>query len=408
MALAIVSCDTERDDIDAFGVGYDATLGPVLVTISHGLDGTQVAALLDILSPITLIDTFEPGQPAPTQTRRTGELILHGLTSSGTTVPRHRFPDTDIFDLHPCGDDPGFCQVGQDANTRAIQAVVGTDVLADNAIRFDFSAATVYLFPDIAGESAVRGEVCDVVFPSPFSGGGTLIIGGAEVGYTGGRVALGACAAYDITVGTGDERPSYAGVDLLFVLSTGIAPSILGQAAYERYARAVPGTPSLSSLADTTLYLPSGAITGKAGTIQRLALTGEASELRGPCKELYANYLMSTDECTKRPTISNDDCPCNEGRFCRTAGAVELDTTLDVVVVSDVNPLLQALRNELRPDLPEVDGILGVHALSALSVDFDYPNNRVLARCAGATGCVERPEVRNRDSLEPIAECMSR
>ena len=37
------------------------------------------------------------------------------------------------------------------------------------------------IFPDIAGDSTRRSEACDAVMPQPFRGGGTLILGGAEV-----------------------------------------------------------------------------------------------------------------------------------------------------------------------------------------------------------------------------------
>ena len=67
---------------------------------------------------------------------------------------------------------------------------------------------------------------------------------------------------------------------------------------------------------------------------------------------------------------------------------------LDVLVISDANPTLQALRTELRPDQPEVDGILGTNALRDLELDVDYPHNRAaraLHRTDGSAGCVTRP-----------------
>ncbi len=45
---------------------------------------------------------------------------------------------------------------------------------------------------------------------------------------------------------------------------------------------------------------------------------------------------------------------------------------------------MQTVRAELRPDQPEVDGILGTSALAALEMDVDYPHDRVLARCTTA------------------------
>jgi len=167
--------------------------------------------------------------------------------------------------------------------------------------------------------------------------------------------------------------------------------------------------PALDQLPTTTVYLASGAINGRAGTLRRLALAGEANDRRGPCTEVYANYMMAGDECTRRTTISEDDCPCTSGRFCRAGAVIELTTSVDVVVVDDLHPMLQALRNELRPDLAEADGILGVGALAGLTMDLDYPNSRMIARCSDPASCSVRPEVRNRDSLlEPTRALSAR
>jgi len=410
IALSIVGCSTESDDIDPFAVRYDASTGPVIVTISRGEDGTRVPAIVDVLSPITILDTFEMDMPLPTQTRRAGELVLHGQTTGGSTVKRFRFPNTDIFDIHPCGvDELDFCRVGENATTRSIQGVLGTDVLSDHALRIDFASSELFMFPDIAGDTASRGEVCDAVFPRPYSGGGTLLIGGAEVNYTGGRLALGVCADFDVNVGVDDEVPVYDGVDMLLLLTTAMVPTMISESAYVRYQSSTVGSamPPLADLASTTVHLPSGPISGKAATLQRLALVGEANDRRGPCREQFANYMMIGDECTTRTSVSDAVCPCTSGRFCRAGAVVEINSTIDVIVVNDLHPMLQALRNELRPDLAEADGLLGVGALSEVTIDLDYPNNRMLARCSeGATSCTARPEVRNRSSLlAPTSLC---
>jgi len=65
---------------------------------------------------------------------------------------------------------------------------------------------------------------------------------------------------------------------------------------------------------------------------------------------------------------------------------------IEVVVVPDTSPVLQALRAELRPARPEIDGILGIDALGGAVLDVDYPHNRVLMRCVPpAATCVADP-----------------
>ena len=63
-----------------------------------------------------------------------------------------------------------------------------------------------------------------------------------------------------------------------------------------------------------------------------------------------------------------------------------------MLVVDDTEPTLQALRTELRPDQPEVDGILGTDVLRGAEIDVDYPHDRLLARCPGSQ-CSARPSL---------------
>jgi len=80
------------------------------------------------------------------------------------------------------------------------------------------------------------------------------------------------------------------------------------------------------------------------------------------------------------------------------------------LVVPHDNPTPQALGTELRPDRPEVDGILGAEALEALEVDIDYPNGRMLARCVDRQTCGARITIADHDSpfqeRKNIAGCL--
>ena len=121
--------------------------------------------------------------------------------------------------------------------------------------------------------------------------------------------------------------------------------------------------------------------------LARLTLADDAADDRGPCDEAFANRLMAAGGCPgplERPDVK---CPCQDGTTRCTAGAtLELESAtaegLPVLVVADDEPLLQALRDELRPGIADVDGLLGASLLGALVVDVDYPRARVILRCA--------------------------
>ena len=74
-------------------------------------------------------------------------------------------------------------------------------------------------------------------------------------------------------------------------------------------------------------------------------------------------------------------------------------------MIPDDHPLLQSLRSELRPGLPDVDGILGASALSGHRVELDYPNNRILFACSDDADCGTYPGIRTGEVRDAIAHC---
>jgi hypothetical protein len=357
--------------------------------------GTALAATLDLLAPFTLID---PGDGAAV-TREDITLTLLGLRTGSTTdlVARAQF-DIGAVALHPCAG-AGPCTVGDPAAPRELGAVVGADALAGDAIRLALAQHDVYVLADIAGDDEARTRQCDAVFPTAFRGGGTLVLGGTEVPFTGSRIAIGACLA----PAPAATNPADRGTNALLVLSTGIGPTLLTASAYARYCQvAAHGCdPDPAALARRTVLLPSGPITGGATSLPSFALVGTpGSNARGPCQDLLASHAL-VDSCV----ASNPLCPTSG--VCGAPAVVELSTALDVIVVDDADPTLQALRAELRPDQAEVDGILGTAAIAALELDVDYPHGRLLARCAaGAGGCVLRPALATCVYLPRVRACL--
>ena len=72
----------------------------------------------------------------------------------------------------------------------------------------------------------------------------------------------------------------------------------------------------------------------------------------------------------------------------------------------DTEPTLQALRTELRPDRPEVDGILGTEALADLELDIDYTHDRLLARCVDRARCGARVAMPDKEARIYMNNCL--
>ncbi len=403
LAALLPGCTSTSDRVDPFPVSVDVSNGPISITVSDGESGERLPAVVDTMAPVTLIDGFVPGEAVPAPRRRDVELLLYS-GAGASAVPRVALSGVSSFELHPCPATDAYCEAGLGSQREPVRAILGADVLSRRAVRFDLPRAALQFFPDIAGSDADRGDACDAVFKSPFAGGGTLVLGGSEETFTGNRLALGACLDYDTSAPDQGDR----GSDVLFIIGTGAPVSLLSESAYERYRALVDDpqlAPALADLPATTVYLPSGPIEARMGSINRIALVGQGSDKRGPCQELYANHVMSVNGCRVPVQLTEDECVCYKATFCSTAAAVEIDRPFSVAVINDLEPLLQALRDELRPAFPEVDGILAPGAMAPLAFDVDYPNSRALARCEESTGCVARPAVRDLASLAKISAC---
>jgi hypothetical protein len=319
------------------------------------------------------------------------------------------------------------CSVGSTAAPRPYDAVLGLDTFGGDALRIHLAADAsanddhLFVFPDIAGDEVHRSRSCDGVFPHPFRGGGTLVVGGTQVPFASTRITLNTCLApRDHGTTEPDLDPkvrleqSKRGADALLVASTAVGITILDESAYERFREAVPVSPKLDALPEDDVLLPSGVVHGHRAKIPSIAFAASSSsDPRGPCRQVYASHKMIAGDCTLDPTIDpGEDCPCtsDEGKFCTVPAVMELNpatsrpssTTpgwrtpswnIDVLVVSDDDATLQALRTELRPDQPEVDGILGTDLMRMFELDIDRPNDRLLMRCTDPVSCTVRPEL---------------
>lgn len=399
-ALAAAGCEDAARAIDPFPIRFDDSQG--VVTLGADFGAGAVPAVLDTLAPVTVIDPLTTGGSVDAARRRRVEITLLGLDQAGSpSVPRARFPDTSAIELHPCPGD-ALCRIGAGPAMVDFGVLLGTDILGRASLRIDFAAKELRFFPEMAGTEADLTSDCQAVYQSAFAGGGTMLVGGTEVPYSGRRAVIGACLD-QVDAPVDSER----GTDALLAISTGTGVSLLAASAYDRYAEAT-GAPARGELVAGQLLLASGPTDVLFTEIGRAALVGSLSDetgQRGPCRELYLNRLMSVNACNQGQV---EPCPCPDGdAFCRTAAAVDLTGPIAVAVVPDDHPLLQSLRDELRPERPELDGVLGAAALGRLRIEFDYPNGRMAARCRVPLGCTTLPAVRSEDELDDLERCRS-
>jgi hypothetical protein len=405
---------------DPFPVHVDATSGALLIGVRQSNETEERVAVLDLLSPFTVsVIDGDPANPRLEPRVSIVDLTLLGERAPGQLdLPRARFPEAQVISLHPCTTDcapdddtcdPQTCSVGVPGAQRPFEAIVGADVLAGDAVRLRLGDDQLFILADIGGSDRNRSFACDAVFDSPYRGGGTLVVSGTELPFGNRRITLQACLGPEPD--RADVSPGQRGADALLVVSTSIGVSLLGEAAYERYRgahlAAMPPIPPVASLPEGAVYLPSGLVTGRRTTIDALALVAaSSSNALAPCRQVYAHHLLTVANCNRDD--ESVDCPCQAtDSFCSVPAVLELAPELGVefLVVPDDDPTLQALRTELRPDQPEVDGLLGTGALHDAEIDVDYPHDRLLARCA-AGHSVARPQLAQTGDRAQVNGCL--
>jgi hypothetical protein len=455
-AAALAACsNNSAPNITPYPIDMDMDGGVVAVHLQLDDEGATRPAIIDTLSPLTVVDGVAArGEPVGEPERRRHDLTIYD-DSYAAGVPRARFGNINTFDLHPCADtsddDGNPCRLGFDGAPQPFHAILGADLWSSYAVRFSFLKRELSLFPDISGDDRARALLCETVFPAPFYGGGTLLVSGADIKFIGYRTAMGACmlAENQPEPDAGPPLPEcpprggsdagspptlprrHGGLNALFVLSTGLPITLVSESFHARYlARCA----ELGVACDTTLGAPeilhiaSGPITVRRTTLTGLTLVSEFSNQRGPCEELYANAFMLRcgtleegepccgDDPDREPDCTDAmlPCPCDgrdadevadEELFCKAGAAATLEHTFPAAVISDSHPMMQGLRDELRTELPELDGILAPSAVAPLEIDMDYPNNRVILRCAAPDGpCTILPAVINEGTRDIIRD----
>lgn len=202
----------------------------------------------------------------------------------------------------------------------------------------------------------------------------------------------------------GDETLSQqaTGTDLSLVLATGVGPLVLSQSAWNRLAMtaAQTTTPLPALVPGPALPIPSlpqaiPADQVQWSTLPRLALVDQEADDAtnpGPCVELGRARRLEWVESHQAPADGHlpecpqlcDTDPRDAGKAQNSAAYLEVGGDIAVAVVPDGNPFLQGLRAEIRPEGPEVDGLIGAGALAHTTLELDYKGtpSRALFACA--------------------------
>jgi hypothetical protein len=205
----------------------------------------------------------------------------------------------------------------------------------------------------------------------------------------------------------GDEISRSTGVDLALLLATGVGPMVLSQSAFARVAPSLPTPPTMTP---GPLYVASwpSPIEAEWTTLNRFALvdgfeppsTGD----EGPCVDLArARRIEWTDVAIAavgaaetpfdvHPKVADCVQPCDTDPSepsvaLSSAAYLELGGAIPVAVIQDSEPFLQALRFDIRPEGPDIDGLVGAAALGAARVELDYLSDqpRAIFSCEAGT-----------------------
>lgn len=367
-------------EIDTFPVAIDLSAGPLAIDADvPGIGRRHV--ILDTGSAVTLV-------AAANRERR---VVTIDLKNGDATRARFDLVTAILAPLEKVGADPPI----------TVGGIVGGDVLSRIAFRIDPVAGSALLFPAIAGTNEAHEDACDAVFPIAIGGGGQYVIGDEQVLYQATRIAVPAC-----TGSAADAASGPTGKDAFFLLATGVGRTVLARSAWKRITGATDA--EIDALPTTTLYLGGAAgVTVATATLPDLELVAREADERGPCLELYLSRVLSSLSSCPQTVMDAFDLQCTctgDDPDCSAGAAAELRREVPVVLLDDAHPLLQSIRNELRPTFAEVDGLIGMETLGSFLLDIDYPGGRLIFRCAGGV-CKHRPHIDgdNRDRARDLS-----
>jgi hypothetical protein len=338
-----------------------------------------------------------------------------------------------------------------DPDPARTEAVLSGSFLQNFVVELDFTRPALTLWPRQGASDAFLTSSGFAVLHFGLLGGAELtarsrpdflgLTGPVEVPAT--RIVLRGCgapAAFDpetpepeLCCARGDEMARATGADLALLVSTGVGPLVLSQSAWNRVA-AAQATPLPEPAPGAPLILPtlSAPLDGVLwSTLPRLALVDQELDDAndpGACAELGRARRLEWVEahqpdqaaCATSEVVCTGACPqlCDTdvraaGKAQNAAAYIELGDGVAVAVVPDGTPLLQGLRAEIRPEGPEIDGMIGAAVLARTRMEIDYRSDakRALLSCgkgAARSACWTSPRCQRLSNLGDRRSCFGR
>ncbi len=440
LAGGAAGCSGDCCTIDSFpivlesaplGVGAGGQPGGLLAWAQSPTlnGGAPFRMSVDTASPLTVSSGSADGSPE-TVSRSfdiLGATAADMLGAAATRPVRARFHDIDMLPV-------AIGTVG-DAATQPV-AVFGGDLLRGFSVEFRFSQPSMTFWPNQRADDGFLEDVgYAVIHFTPFGGGELDATGPADVlGLQGpvdvapSRIVLRACGAPDLFAPEtsprqaccrrGDEISDSSGTPLSLLLATGAGPMVLTRSAWTRM---LPGLSPIPAETPGKLYLVEASppldvawtTLPEAAHIALVNQESSASADPGPCVELarsrriewvaYRQAKLAAQAVCVQPC---DTDPNDPGKAQNSAAYIELggDATnpIPVAIVADTDPYFEGLRADIRPEGPELDGIIGAGVLSRARVEIDYRSSsmRAIFSCDGETN---RQTLLDRRALPAVA-----
>ena len=318
-----------------------------------------------------------------------------------TETDRALFPNTQVFDLHPCADINGIpCVLGTDHNNLGFGGIFGSNALQLVSTRFLLNKETpqIQFFPYLLGDNTQQCSSNKAVIDMTLSQSSMISVYNHSVDIDPKNIAIFTCMGMNHL-----DTTTPSGTDFLLILSTGIGTTILSRTAYEKYA-AQHNTLPISQLPLTNFHFPSGTVHTHTTTIPTMALINRKTISVSPCEEWRIAATSGT-------CLSQDTCACPGGEtVCETTAAVTLTPTdeIQIAILPDEHRIFQSFYNDPDHNLPQINGILGLAALNNLDFNIDYPNERLVIQClARSDECIHYPEISNPSGTSLNEKCLN-
>lgn len=323
-------------------------------------------------------------------------MLCSGSSASrACTVFNPRFLFRDV-ELHQLRVQP----VGLD-EVVPIRGLLGVPLLKWFTVRLDYRQSSMTLLngmPDTHEDLAedcshsalitwttARLQRCLAVMATARLGGGVITFNGETNELPPTRIAVPMCLLPSPFSRTHDSSggkllphgaEQITGVPVHAVVATGMGVSVISRSAFKRLQAYRPG---LTATQSATLRLPYGDEQVFKVTLNPVAMVSNETRWLGPCGELALRRRMAVAPLRGLPAADKallDDKTFNGASVALVSGDVSF------VVLEDRSPLIQGLRNELRPGTPDIDVVLGGSFLKSFTVELDYPGDRTILRCS--------------------------